>query len=95
VRRIPKSFELLGHTITVKVINKRDWKYDGEWGWWDPGRNEILLVRQPRTQLRHSFWHEAGHAILDLMGHTKLSANEAFVDQLGGLLAQLMDSAEF
>jgi hypothetical protein len=95
VRRIPKSFGLLGHTITVKIINQKEWKYANEWGWWDPAKNEILLVRQPRTQLRHSFWHEVSHAILDLMGQAKLSANEAFVDQMGGLLAQMMDSTEF
>lgn len=84
----------MGHTVTVQIISKKDWKYDGEWGWWDPAKNEILLVRQPRTQLRHSFWHEAVHAILDFMGHSKLSANEAFVDQFGGLLAQILDSSE-
>jgi hypothetical protein len=94
MKYIPKSFKLMGHTITVKVISKKEWKYKDEWGWWDPSKNEILLVRQPRTQLSHSFWHECVHAILDMVGQTKLSADERLVDQIGGLLAQIMDTAE-
>jgi hypothetical protein len=94
MRRIPKTFKLMGHTINVKVVERKSWKYEDEWGWWDPERNEILLVRQPRSQLRHSFWHEATHAILDMVGQSELSADERLVDQIGGLLAQIMDTAE-
>lgn len=95
MKRIPKTFKLMGHTISVRLVAKKDWKYKDEWGWWDPAKNEILLVKQPRTQLRHSFWHEVTHAMLDMVGQIKLSADERFVDQVGGLLAQIMDSAEF
>lgn len=95
MKRIPTAFQLLNHRITVQVIPKSQWPYEQELGWWDPSKNQILLMRQPRSQLRHVFWHEVSHAVLDLMGHSKLSGNEAFVDQMGGLLAQLMDSAEF
>jgi hypothetical protein len=34
------------------------------------------------------------HAVLDAMSH-KLARDEQFVDQVGGLLAQIMDTAEF
>jgi len=84
----------MAHTITIRVVNKSEWKYEGEWGWWDPSKLEILLCRQPRTQLRHSLWHEVVHAALDLMGEYKLSRDEGFVDRFGGLLAQIMDTAE-
>lgn len=94
MRRIPKSFQLMGHTINVQVIDKKDWKIEDASGYFDPDKNQILLLKQPRTQLRHTYWHEVTHAILYVMGH-KLYGNESFVDQVGGLLAQIMDTAEF
>ena len=97
MKRIPKQFQLLNHRIAVRVLPKSEWpeKYNDAVGVWDNNKNEILLLKQPRTLLRHTFWHEATHALLDMTGHTKLSASESFVDSLGGLLAQLNDSTEF
>jgi hypothetical protein len=97
MKRIPKQFQLLNHRITVRVLTKGEWpeKYNDAVGVWDNNKNEILLLKQPRTLLRHTFWHEATHALLDMMGQSKLSTNESFVDSLGGLLAQLNDSTEF
>lgn len=93
MRRIPRAFRLMGHRITVRVVNRRDWKHPGALGLWEPDKGQILLLRQPRTMLRHTLWHEITHAMLDMMSH-RLSSNEAFVDQLGGLLAQINDTAE-
>ena len=97
MKRIPKKIQLLNHKITVKVIPKSRWpECDADAvGVWDNERNEIRILRQPRTQLHHTFWHEVAHAILDMMGETKISRDERFVDAIGGLLAQTMDSAEF
>ena len=97
MKRIPKSFQLLNHRITVRVFPQSEWpaKYADAVGVWDNTRNEILLLRQPKTVLRHTFWHEATHALLDMSGKSKLSSNESFVDAMGGLLAQMMDSTEF
>lgn len=97
MKRIPKQFQLLNHRITVRVLPQSEWpaKYSDAVGVWDNNKNEILLLKQPRTLLRHTFWHEATHALLDMMGQTKLSTSESFVDSLGGLLAQLNDSTEF
>jgi len=94
VKRIPSSFKIMAHTITVRVVPKNEWKYDDAVGFWDPEKNEILLLKQPRTQLRHTFWHEAMHAVLDMMSH-KQSRDEAFVDQVSGLIYQVMDTAEY
>jgi hypothetical protein len=96
MKRIPRHFQLLNHRITVRVLPKSEWpeKYHDAVGVWDNAKCEILLLKQPRTVLRHTFWHEATHALLDMMG-SKLSKNESFVDALGGLLAQLNDSTEF
>jgi Zn-dependent peptidase ImmA (M78 family) len=94
VKKIPSSFKIMAHKITVRVIPKNEWKYDDAVGFWDPEKNEILLLKQPRTQLRHTFWHEVMHAVLDMMSH-KQARDEAFVDQVSGLLSQIMDTAEF
>lgn len=94
MRRIPKTFKLLSHTVNVRIIDKKDWKYKEDLAFWDPDKNEIWIMRQPRTQLRHTFWHEAMHAMLDTLSH-RLARDEQFVDQMGGLLAQMMDTAEF
>lgn len=94
MRRIPKSFKLMGHTVAVHLVDKKDWKYEDDLGYWDPDKNEIWIMRQTRTQLRHTFWHEVMHAVLDAISH-KLAREEQFVDQVGGLLTQIMDTAEY
>lgn len=100
MKRIPKQFKLLGHTITVRVIGQRDWDalcddYDivDAVGCWRHSDYAIVLLRQPRSKLLHTFAHELTHAVLDMM-NDKLSYNEKWVDQFGGLLAQAMDTAE-
>ncbi len=90
---IPKRFQLMGHTITVEVISKKDWKYEDCVGRFDPETNKIQVLKQKRSMTAHSFWHEVTHAMLHTIGH-RLYSNEPFVDQIGGLLAQIMDSAE-
>ncbi len=94
MRRVPHAFSVMGHRVTVRVYAAADWKHYGAVGLWEPSKNEISLLRQPRSLLRHAFWHEVTHAMLDIISH-KLSRNEAFVDQVGGLLAQINDTAEF
>lgn len=81
----------MGHTVSVMIVDAANWPYDAH-GFWDPGKNEILLVRQKRSMMLHTFWHEVTHAILDMMS-SRLSHNEVFVDQFGGLLAQVVESA--
>jgi hypothetical protein len=94
VKRIPSSFKLMAHTITVHVIPKSEWEYEDSLGFWDPEKNEILLLKQSRSQLRHCFWHEVMHAVLDLMSHRQ-ARDEAFVDQVSGLISQAVDTAEY
>jgi hypothetical protein len=93
VRRIPKSFRLLGHTITVHVLPRSRWPHEDCVGLFDPASNHIYVMRQSKSQTAHSFWHEVTHAMLFYMNH-KLYSNEQFVDQLGGLVAQVIASSE-
>lgn len=101
MRRIPKQLQLLGHTITVRVVSKRDWEAladecddmeEDDMGYWMPDQNLIVLKRLPRSQLLHTLYHELTHAILYYMGDA-LWRDEDFVDQFGGLLAQAIDTA--
>ena len=93
MKRIPKQFKLLGHTITVDVIRKSEWPYTDCIGIFIPDENKIQVLKQQPAQTHHAYWHEVCHAALFMMNH-KLYANEQFVDQLGGLLAQLAATAE-
>lgn len=84
----------MGHTISVEVIPRKRWTLTDCVGIFDPAKNHIAILRQPKaSQTAHCFWHEATHAMLYFMGH-KLYSNENFVDQIGGLLAQIMESKQ-
>lgn len=101
VRRIPKSFSLYGHTVTVRVVAKKDWEaltdvyeeMEDSCGWWVPADNLIVLLRQSRSLMLHALWHEITHAVLYYMNDTRWQ-DEKYVDQMGGLLAQVMATAE-
>lgn len=92
MKSVPRRFQLLNHTIVVKIVPAAD--AGDAYGWWDPDTNEIVLARQPKSMMEHTFWHEAVHAILHMMSHP-LVDDEVFVDQFGGLLAQLSQSAKY
>lgn len=102
--RIPKRVKLMGHTITVAVISKRDWYEfaptvevdpDESCAVWIPARDAIVMMRQKNKELLfHTYWHELMHAILDMISH-KLSRHEAFVDQTAALIAQAIATAEY
>lgn len=97
--RVPKSFFIMGHEIKVHIVSQRDWeslaeKYDEMddcCGFWVPDSNLIVLLRQPKSKLLHTFHHELVHAILYYM-NSKLWNNEGFVDQFAGLLSQALET---
>ena len=98
--KIPKQFELLGHTIKVKLTKDLVYTSDnvGEARMRD---SDILLQdnapghpRQP-FQLEHEFCHELVHHILGRMNEEELNKNEAFVDLFGGLLHQALKSGGY
>jgi hypothetical protein len=102
MKRIPKSLELLGHTITVRVLSKRDWEAlvemneqieEDDFGAWFQSDNLILIRRTKRSLMLHTFYHELFHAVLDMM-NSPLSNDEALVDNLAGLFGQAMGTAK-
>jgi len=104
VKRIPKTFKLGTHTVTVRVVGKKEWEaltedyeIDGAIGAWRYQDQAIIILRdQPPSMKFHTLTHEMVHAILDSMGDKlskRLSKNEAFVDRFAGFLAQALLTA--
>jgi hypothetical protein len=93
---IPKKFQLLGHTITVKVVPQYMWihgmccicicvPYD----------HRIEILSTAKGSYRQQVWaHEVVHAMLDLAGYENLSHDEQLVDRLGHLLQQMLTTME-
>lgn len=99
--KVPKFVHIMGHRIQVHIVSLGDWeslaeKYDDmaeTCGYWVPDKNLIVLLRQPKSKLLHTYLHELTHAILYYM-NDKLWRNEKFVDQFAGLLEQALETAE-
>jgi len=87
---VPRSFRLMGHTITVKVVPESKWADDETVGFWNSQNLSIsVLGGLSETRTQQIFCHELVHAILHEMGESKLNDNEKFVDVFGSLLHQV------
>jgi hypothetical protein len=81
MKRIPKTLQLLAHTITVCVVSRRDWEaltdtypeMEDDQAYSVYGENRIILLRTSRTQMLHSLYHELFHFVLYYMNHPALS----------------------
>jgi hypothetical protein len=92
-RSIPRSFDLMGHQVAVEIVPASRWAH-GEAciGIFSPQAMRIEIVdglNQGTTE--HTFWHEATHAMLHILSSPHYQ-DEVLVDQLGGLLHQMMQS---
>jgi hypothetical protein len=92
--KIPRSFQLMAHTITVKAIPGDKWRHKDCVGFYNYEKQRIELKDAGTTMPGHIFMHELLHAALSAMGH-KLNNDEAFVDQLSGLLQQAFETAKY
>lgn len=92
--RIPKSLKLMGHTVKVECLPPAKWKQKECVGYFSPRDMKIAVLKRPGTGTEHAFTHELTHAMLYCMGHA-LYEDEQFVDTLGGLLHQAMNSAKY
>ena len=92
---LPKSYCLLGHTVTVKVVPGADWAHPDCVGLYEPHRHRILIRGDLSESLQqHTLYHEMVHSWLSAMSHD-LNEDEKFVDMLGGLIHQAMTTAKF
>lgn len=95
MRKIPSSFQLLGHTITVEMREDLQEQADC-WGRWTPHKHLIeLQVPDKKNGITYSFivqtfWHEVTHAILDNVGQSELSGDEGLVDLIGQCIYQVL-----
>ena len=86
---IPKKFQLMGHTINVRIVPHKEWADDETVGFWNC-ENMTISVRAGLgdSHTQQIFCHELVHAILANMGEDELNSNEKFVDVFGSLLHQ-------
>jgi hypothetical protein len=93
---IPKSFQLAGHTIEVRIVTPKKWRHGKDCvGIWLPDQYRIEIISSVRGSNRQQTWcHEAIHAWLDIAGHDDLSRDEQLVDRLGHLLQQMLVTME-
>lgn len=89
---IPRTFQLAGHTIEVRLVPPKKWKHGKDCvGIWLPDVYRIEMRSGLRGSNRQQvFTHELIHAMLDIAGHDDLSRDEQLVDRLGHLLQQAM-----
>lgn len=93
MKRIPRSFAILGHHIKVTIVPPSQWKHPDCVAFYDPERNQIKIKRRSAALNRQAFWHEATHAIFSAI-NSPLYSNERIVDTIGGALAQIMETAQ-
>tara|TARA_R110002074_G_scaffold208324_1_gene376925 strand:+ start:468 stop:761 length:294 start_codon:yes stop_codon:yes gene_type:complete len=93
LKTLPKHFDLFGQRITVEVAENfaRD---QGCIGKWYPSQNRIVLQAADDVHaddvVLQTFWHEATHAALDILGYGEWSENEVFVEQFGQVIYQIL-----
>lgn len=95
--KIPKSFDLMGHTYKVRQVKKVD-KEDscGEY----ISEKKVLRLKKvqkdyPQSMLEETYFHELLHAVLEECEYTKLSADEKFVERVGRALHQVIKTAKY
>ena len=97
--KIPKEFKLFHQTI--KIVFKRNLIDTKQaFGLWNYNKSTIYLQQSTRRniltkeQIENTFIHEATHAMLNVMGETKMSTNETFVHTLSSLIQQLIEQTK-
>ena len=86
MKKLPASIEIIGQEILIKESPTHYERHD-EYGKWTPKENCIrmqsLKAGFSKDAILASYYHEVTHAVLDLTGHSDLSADESFVERLG------------
>lgn len=90
--RIPTGFQVFGRWVEVHL--HEDHPEPTKYGHWDSQAQQIHLYAHglSRGTIEHTFCHEMVHVLLDLTAQSELSKDEEYVDLLGGLLHQALDT---
>ena len=100
MKKIPKSFEILGHHIDVELRDDLLAESDA-WGVCHFHQHKIELqspVKGLNLAPSHylaTFWYEATHMFLYTLGHMEMAQDEAMVDQIAQAIHQVMKSAKY
>lgn len=88
---IPKSFQIMGHTVAVKVTNRLDSDRVGEFD----AREGIIRIRpQSESMQDQTYFHELVHCILTHLSYDDLNNNEQFVDLFAQCLYQIQKTGK-
>jgi hypothetical protein len=98
MRKLPTSIQILGNTITVEHVDNLAVIGD-RFGDWNAAKNLIRVQSLgqgiPNDVCFAAYYHELTHAILELSGHSELSADEALTERLGQAYYQASKSKKF
>lgn len=95
---IPKSFQLMGQTITTEWQDGLIQRSDAT-GLACYRDNKILLQKNtdgtkiPDEYIEETFFHELMHFIANQLGESELRGNEKLIGQIAGLLHQSFKTA--
>lgn len=88
--KIPKSFQLLGHTYKVRLVKK----VDTEDNYGEIVHEKKLIRLKKHTSnytsemVEEKFFHELLHAALDETEYTNISEDEKFIERVSRALHQ-------
>lgn len=101
---IPVRFKILGQDFKV-VFDDELCKKEGSYGMYFPSLNKLVLSKRFEENneivdldedfIKHTFYHELIHAILNVMQEKELYENERFIDIFAGILLQIEKTSEY
>lgn len=105
MKRVPKSFQLAGYTIEVRLVDAATLEAAASapdcYGCFKPDELCVYLAK-PTRKLKSSvvlqtFFHELFHAIFWVANHVQDDDDEEerLVDQFGHLMHQVLSSAKY
>ena len=97
-KKIPSSIRLGGQDIKVEIVDHLNDYICGNCclaaGYLNIAE-KVQAGNQSESSKINTFYHEITHLVLDTMGRSDLSSDEAFVCSFSGFLADAMSNAEF
>lgn len=91
--KIPATFQLVNTTWTVEKMSQEVAEAGNRHGDCDRTRTTIRIHVSSESNKEDTFCHELAHALLYFTTKPKLSEDERFVQSLGEVLHQYLNSA--
>ena len=92
--KIPATFKLVNTAWTVEQMSTEVAEAGDRHGDCDRTRTVIRIHVSSESDKEDTFCHELAHALLFFTTKPKLSKDEAFVQSLGEVIHQFLDTAE-